>query len=72
MQHSEIKTQMERRRQQSKEIGIQTQEASRWADYPKMKEKQNPSQFQEPTLYICYYKLQKVVYLQKTVKLNFY
>ena len=43
--HSEIKTQVERRRQQSKEIkewDIQTQEASRWVNYPKMKEEQNP------------------------------
>ena len=43
--HSEIKTQMERRRQQSKEIkewGMQAQGASRWVNYLKMKEEQNP------------------------------
>ena len=43
--NSEIKTQMKKRRQQSKEIkelGIQTQEASRWVNYPKMNEDQNP------------------------------
>ena len=42
--HSEIKTQVERRRQQSKEIkewDIQTQEASRWVNFSKIKEEQN-------------------------------
>ena len=38
------KTQMKEKEQSNeiKECGIQTQEASRWVTYPKMKEEQNP------------------------------